>query len=259
MGVLNVTPDSFSDGGKYLDPRSAVQHALQMVEEGVDIIDVGGESTRPFATRATVDEELKRVIPAIQGIRSRSDVLISVDTYKARVAREAYDAGADIVNDISALMFDPDMAEIVSRLGMYVILMHIKGTPENMQVDPRYSDVISEVMDFLRERTAVAVSHGIKEEDIILDPGIGFGKRVEDNLRILKDLRVFKQLGRPILVGASMKTFIGKVTDSPVEARLEGTLASVAVALWNGADIVRVHDVARTRKVVQLVDAVMKS
>ncbi|HEY3276518.1 MAG TPA: dihydropteroate synthase [Syntrophorhabdaceae bacterium] len=259
MGVLNVTPDSFSDGGRFLDPHTAVQHALHMVEEGADIIDVGGESTRPFSSRTGVDEELTRVIPVIEQIRSRSDVMISVDTYKAKVAEEAFRAGADMVNDISALMFDPSMAETVSSLGMYVVLMHIKGTPENMQSDPVYEDVIAEVTEFLRERTSFALSCGIEEERIILDPGIGFGKRVEDNLRILKELRRFRELGRPLLVGTSMKTFIGKVTDTPVEGRLEGTLASVALSLWNGADIVRVHEVGKTRKVALLVDAVLKS
>jgi dihydropteroate synthase len=230
-----------------------------MVEEGADIIDVGGESTRPFSTRASLEEELARVIPAVRDIRSRSDVMISVDTYKAKVAEEAYYAGADMVNDISALMFDPSMAGTASRLGMYVVLMHIRGTPENMQIDPHYEDVVAEVRDFLSERTAFAVSRGIEEDRIVLDPGIGFGKRVEDNLRLLKGLRTLKGQGRPLLVGTSMKTFIGKVTDSPVEERLEGSLAGVAISVMNGADIVRVHHVGQTRKVVQLVDAVMKS
>lgn len=259
MGVLNVTPDSFSDGGQFLDPRLAVQHALKMVEEGADIIDVGGESTRPFSGRVTADQELERVIPVIRDIRSYSDVLISIDTYKSTVAEEAYVAGADVVNDISALRFDPGMAETVGRTGMYVILMHMKGTPEDMQEEPTYQDVIGEVGSFLEERTAFAVSRGVKEEDIILDPGIGFGKRVEDNLKIIKGLRAFRNLGKPLLIGTSMKSFIGRVTDAPVLERVEGTLASVAIAVWNGADIVRVHDVARTRKAVRLVDAIMKS
>ena len=259
MGVLNVTPDSFSDGGQFLDPRSAVQHALRMVEEGADIIDVGGESTRPFSGRVTADEELKRVIPVIREIRSRSDVLISIDTYRSAVAREACGAGADMVNDISALRFDPLMAETVAGLGVYVVLMHMKGTPEDMQTEPHYEDVIAEVADFLRERTAFATSRGVMEEDIILDPGIGFGKRMEDNLRIIKELRVFKEIGKPILVGASRKSFIGEVTGAPVEGRIDGSLASVAVSIWNGADIVRVHDVGKTHKVVSLVDAIIKS
>ena len=259
MGVLNATPDSFSDGGRFFNSESAIEHGLHMVEEGADIIDVGGESTRPFSQRVPAQEELKRVIPVIRGIRARSDVLISVDTYKAEVAKEAHDAGADMINDISALMFDPDMAEVAAASGMYVVMMHMKGTPEDMQADPHYEDVVEEVSQFLKARMAFATERGVKEENIILDPGIGFGKRVEDNLRILKELRVFRSLGRPVLVGTSRKTFIGKVTESPVDDRTEGTLASVAISLWNGADIVRVHDVGKARKVAMLVDAVIKS
>ncbi|MBA4417940.1 MAG: dihydropteroate synthase [Syntrophus sp. (in: bacteria)] len=259
MGILNITPDSFSDGGKFFDPPVAVQHALQMVQEGADIIDVGGESSRPFSERVTTDEELKRIIPVIKEIRAQSDVIISVDTYKAKVAREAYDAGADMVNDISALTYDPDMADTIASLEVYVVLMHIKGTPEDMQKDPHYEDVVSEIKEFLRIQTAFAISHGIREQAIIVDPGIGFGKRVEDNLRIIKDLEKFKDLGRPLLIGTSMKSFIGKITEWPMEERLEGTLASIAISLWNGADIVRVHDVKKTRKVVSLVNAIIKS
>jgi dihydropteroate synthase len=259
MGVLNVTPDSFSDGGKFFDPHIAVQHALEMVEEGADIIDVGGESTRPFSERVGADEELQRVIPVIRGIRAQSDVLISIDTYKSAVAEAAHDAGADMVNDISALAFDPEMAETAGRLAMYVVMMHIKGTPEDMQSDPHYEDVVSEAVGFLRTRMAFATDHGIREEDLIVDPGIGFGKRVEDNLRIIKELRAFKGLGAPVLIGTSMKSFIGRITGFPLEERVEGTLASIAIAIWNGADIVRVHDVKKARKVAVFVDAVLKS
>jgi dihydropteroate synthase len=260
MGILNVTPDSFSDGSKYYDPPVAIRHALEMIEEGADIIDVGGESSRPFSERVETEEELRRVVPVIKEIRaSNPDIIISVDTYKAQVAREAHDAGADMVNDISALMFDPDMAVTAARLGMFVVLMHIKGTPQDMQKDPHYDDVVSEVKDFLRKRVAFAKSRGIEEDKIILDPGIGFGKRIEDNLRIIKELGSFKDLGRPILMGTSMKSFIGKLTGWPMEERVEGTLASVAISVWNGADIVRVHDVRKARRVVRLVDAVMRS
>ena len=259
MGVLNVTSDSFSDGGKFLDPQAAVQHALEMVEQGADIIDVGGESTRPFSERVSAEAELERVIPVIREIRNRSDILISVDTYKSIVAEEACRAGADIVNDISALTFDPAMAGTVARVGAYVVMMHIKGTPEDMQKDPHYDDVIAEVSDFLKERMAFALRSGIRSEDIILDPGIGFGKRIEDNLRIIKELRTFTDLGAPLLVGTSMKSFIGKITGWPMEERVEGTLASIAIALWNGADIVRVHDVEKARKVAGLVDAIRRS
>ena len=259
MGVLNVTPDSFFDGGRFFDVDKAVEHALRMVEEGADIIDVGGESTRPYSEPVPADEELKRVLPVISGIRARSDILISVDTYKAKTARAAHDAGADMINDISGLTFDRDMAGTVGDLGAYVVIVHIKGTPGNMQEAPFYDDVISEIKDFFVGRVRFAKDRGIKEDDIILDPGIGFGKRVEDNLKILKMLGTFKDVGRPVLAGASMKSFIGTVTEATMEERIDGTLASIAISLWNGADIVRVHDVERAHRVLNLVRAVRGS
>lgn len=260
MGVLNVTPDSFFDGGKFFKPEKAVRHALRMVKDGADIVDVGGESTKPYAEPISTDEELKRVIPVIEGIRARSDIIISIDTYKSKVAKEACAVGADIVNDISGLTFDKEMVNVVSKLGVYVVIMHIQGTPKDMQKNPYYEDVISEIKDFFIERIGFARRHGIEEDNIILDPGIGFGKRVEDNLKILKQLESFKEIGRPILIGTSMKGFIGKVTDSSLEEeRTEGTLASIAISVWNRADIIRVHDVKKACKVVKLVDAVMKS
>jgi len=259
MGVLNVTPDSFFDGGKHNTTEEAVRHALLMIDEGADIIDIGGESTRPFSEPAPIEEELKRVIPVVEGVRARSDSIISIDTYKAKVAREACNAGADIVNDISGLSFDRDMADTVCEFGVQTVIMHIKGTPGNMQQDPRYEDVISEIKAFFRERIEFAQKHGIANERIILDPGIGFGKRIQDNLAIIKNLKAFKDLEMPLLIGTSMKSFIGHVTDSPLEERMDGTLASVAISIWNGADIVRVHDVKSARKVVQLVSAIMKA
>jgi dihydropteroate synthase len=259
MGVLNVTPDSFFDGGKYNTTEEAIRHALSMIDEGADIIDVGGESTRPFSESVPIEEELKRVIPVVEGIRARSDCVISIDTYKAKVAREACNAGADIVNDISGLSFDRDMAEAVCELGVLTVVMHMKGTPGNMQKDPHYEDVISEIMAFFKERIEFAQKHGIANERIILDPGIGFGKRMQDNLTIIKKLKAFKELEMPLLIGTSMKSFIGHVTDSRLEERMEGALASVAISVWNGADIVRVHDVKSARKVVRLVSAIMKS
>lgn len=259
MGILNVTPDSFYDGGKYYGAEDAIKHALEMIEEGADIIDVGGESTRPFSEPTPADEELKRIIPVIEGIRAQSDITISVDTYRAQIVREAHAAGADIANDISGFMLDPDIAPTVGGLGMYAIIMHMKGAPKDMQQNPLYENVVSEIKSFFLERIAFAKKHGVKEDRIIIDPGIGFGKRVEDNLRIIKMLGDFKELGRPILVGTSMKTFIGRITDWPLEERVEGTLASVAISVWNGADIVRVHDVKKARKVVKLVTAVMNS
>lgn len=259
MGILNVTPDSFYDGGKHDTLDSALAHAVQMIEDGADIIDVGGESTRPFADEVGVEEELERVLPVVKMIRSRYEIPISIDTYKADVAREACQAGADIINDISGLTFDPGMAACAAKYGVYVVIMHTKGTPREMQKDPYYDDVIEEICQYLERQTEVARRAGVSEDRIILDPGIGFGKRVEDNLKILKKMSDFKKLGKPVLIGPSMKSFIGKVLNDPLEERLVGTLASVAVSVMNGADIVRVHDVAKTRKVVGLVDAVMKS
>lgn len=259
MGVLNVTPDSFFDGGKYVSQEKAVDHALRMAEDGADIIDVGGESSRPFSKPVSIDEERKRVLPVIEAIRGRIDTLISVDTCKAAVAREACLAGADMVNDISGLMYDPDMAATVSSLRVKIIVMHMKGTPGTMQVAPWYDDVVSEIGHFFDERLSFALSRGIERDDIILDPGIGFGKRLEDNLKIIKDLGAFKKFGLPILVGTSMKSFIGAVTNSTLKGRIEGTVASIALSLWNGADIVRVHDVKKAKKVVGLVDAVRKA
>jgi dihydropteroate synthase len=260
MGVLNITPDSFYDGGRFYASGTAIEHALRLAEEGADIIDVGGESTRPSADATSVEEELGRVIPVIKGIRTRSNVFISIDTYKARVAQEAVDAGADMINDISGLSFDPKIGEVAAESKVPVVIMHIKGTPKEMQVNPRYDDVIGEIKGFFAERIVYAKQCGIGEDNIILDPGIGFGKRLDDNLMIIKELRRFKDLGKPILIGTSMKAFIGKLADSPdLEERVEGTLASVALSLWNGADIVRVHDVKKARRVATLVHAVMKA
>jgi dihydropteroate synthase len=258
MGVLNITPDSFYDGGRFYSSGTAIEHALRLAEEGADIIDVGGESTRPSADATSVEEELGRVIPVIKGIRTRSNVFISIDTYKARVAQEAVDAGADMINDISGLSFDPKIGEVAAESKVPIVIMHIKGTPKEMQVSPRYDDVIGEIRGFFAERIVFAKQCGIGEENIILDPGIGFGKRLDDNLMIIKELRRFKNLGKPILIGTSMKAFIGKLAGSPdPEERVEGTLASVALSLWNGADIVRVHDVKKARRVATLVHAVM--
>lgn len=237
--------------------EGALDHALRMIGEGADIIDIGGESTRPYAQPVPEEEELRRIMPVIEALRASSDILISVDTYKADVAAAALKAGADIVNDISGLTYDDTMAHVIADNDAWAVIMHIKGTPRNMQVDPHYDDVVKEVSQFLRERMEHAVRAGMDPEKIIIDPGIGFGKRVEDNLRILKMLREFKKLGRPVLIGTSMKSFIGKITGLPVEERVEGTLASLAVALMNGADILRVHDVKKAKKVIKTVKAVM--
>jgi dihydropteroate synthase len=258
MGVLNVTPDSFYDGGAFFSPDRAIDHALRLAAEGADIIDVGGESTRPGSAPTPLDEELKRVIPVIEGIRRQSDIALSIDTYKADVAREAIAAGIDVVNDISALSFDSRMADVVAASGVPVVIQHIKGTPRDMQINPSYDDVVGEIKAFFIERIAVAKQRGIEEEKIIIDPGIGFGKRLQDNLAIIRELGRLKELGRSILIGTSMKSFLGRIvgTDA-LEDRVEGTLASVAISLWNGADMVRVHDVAKTKKVVLFMAALM--
>jgi dihydropteroate synthase len=258
MGILNVTPDSFYDGGAFFSRDRAIDRALAMIDEGADIIDVGGESTRPFSEPTPLAEEQARLLPVIEAVRKHSDIPLSVDTYKAAVARAAVAAGADIINDISSLSFDPDMAEVVAESGVPVVLMHIKGTPRDMQTDPTYKDVVGEIKEFLVERIAFAKACGIDEENIVIDPGIGFGKRLQDNLAIIRELGRFKELGKPLLIGTSMKSFIGRIVGTALlPDRAEATLASVAMSVWNGADIVRVHDVAGTRRVVAFMEALM--
>jgi dihydropteroate synthase len=260
MGILNVTPDSFFDGGSFYPRERAIDHALEMAEAGADIIDVGGESTRPGSEPTSLGEELDRVLPVIEGIRKHSSIPLSIDTYKAAVARAAVASGADMVNDISSLSFDEDMAGVVAASGVPVVIQHIKGTPRDMQKNPSYQDVTGEIKEFFIERIAYARACGIDEDDIIIDPGIGFGKRLQDNLTIIRELGRLKELGRPLLIGTSMKSFIGRIMGTDVLAeRAEGTLASVAISLWNGADMVRVHDVARTSKVVKFMKALMEA
>ena len=259
VGILNVTPDSFSDGGKFFRPQDAHKRALRMVEEGADIIDVGGQSTRPGSENISLEEELRRVIPLVRELAKKIQIPISVDTYSSQVALAALDAGAEMINDISGLRFDSKMAGVVARCQAGLVLMHIQGTPKNMQEDPHYDDLLEEIKDYLRESIKLAEQAGIKEDKIIIDPGIGFGKKIEHNLSILKNLRRFEELGKPIMVGTSRKSFIGKLLDLPVEDRLEGSLASVAVSILNGANIVRVHDVGESVRVARLVDAIMRS
>lgn len=257
MGILNVTPDSFSDGGLYLSVEAAVAHAKRLAEEGADILDIGGESTRPGAEPVPLEEELKRVIPVVQAVRGElPEICISVDTYKARVAEEALAAGADMINDVSALRFDPHMAEVVAQAGAPVVLMHMLGTPKTMQQNPTYRDVVAEIVDFLRERIIYAIGQGISEGNIIVDPGIGFGKRPEHNLEILRRLSEFKVLGRPILLGTSRKSFLGALTKRPVEKRLEETISSVVIGTLQGADIVRVHDIGPIKQALMVADAI---
>jgi dihydropteroate synthase len=256
MGVLNVTPDSFSDGGLYFDKQLAIDRALQMVEEGADIIDIGGESTRPFSDPVPLEEELRRVIPVIEAIAPKVAVPISIDTYKAKVASEALQAGASIVNDISGLRFDPDLAKVVSENGAGLILMHIKGTPKTMQLDPHYEDVILEIKQYLKENIKKAESEGVHPDSIVIDPGIGFGKKLNHNLEIFRRLRELEELGKPILVGPSRKSFIGEILGVPVSERLYGTLGAVAYCALKGVHIVRVHDVKAVRQVLDIIDAI---
>lgn len=256
MGILNVTPDSFSDGGLFYDPERAVRRALQMVEEGADIIDIGGESTRPGSDPVPLEEELRRVLPVIEAVAKEVDIPLSIDTYKARVAEEALERGACIVNDISALGFDPEMARVVARHGAALILMHIKGTPRDMQRDPHYEDVLGEIKAYLKERIRRAEDEGVSPEAIVVDPGIGFGKRLEHNLEILRGLDQLAELDRPILVGPSRKTFIGQILGVDVSDRLYGTLGAVAHSVMKGAHIVRVHDVRAARHLVDVIDAI---
>ena len=252
MGILNVTPDSFSDGGRFLSPDAAVERALAMEKEGADIIDVGGESSRPGAEPVPVEEELRRVLPVLERLRGKLRIPISIDTTKAEVAEAALRAGASIVNDISALRFDPAMAPLVAKFGAGLVLMHMLGTPKTMQQAPHYEDVVTEVRDFLAERAQYAQSQGIPREAIAVDPGIGFGKTVEHNLELLRRLPELVELGFPVLVGPSRKSFIGAILGFGVEERLEGTLAACAVAVVRGADILRVHDVKEVRRAADL-------
>jgi dihydropteroate synthase len=255
-GILNVTPDSFFEGGLYYEPESAVQRGLEMIEEGADFIDVGGESTRPGSETISIDEELHRVMPVIERLVKTTSVPISVDTYKSAIAARALDAGAVIVNDISGLHFDPYLAEVTAKHSASIILMHIKGTPKTMQQDPQYDDVIEEICLYLQEGITSARQAGI--EQIIVDPGIGFGKKLDHNLLIFRQLKEFQRFGYPILIGPSRKSFLGAILDVPVKQRLEGTAAAVAVSVMNGAQIVRVHDVRQMKHVVTVVDAIMK-
>ncbi len=258
MGVLNVTPDSFSDGGRYESLDRALAQAREMAA-GADIIDIGGESTRPGAEPVPEDEELRRIIPLIERLASELSVPISVDTYKSSVARKALAAGASIVNDISGLRFSPDMAAVAADYGAAVVIMHIKGTPRNMQKNPVYVDVVGDIMDYLAEGINIAVRAGVDQEQIMIDPGIGFGKALDHNLTVLRRLDEFKGLGRPIVLGTSRKKFIGTILDIPVaEQRVDGTAATVALGIERGASIVRVHDVARMAQVARMADAILK-
>jgi dihydropteroate synthase len=259
MGVINVTPDSFSDGGKFFSPEEAKRQAASLVAAGADILDIGGESTRPFSEPVTLEEELHRVIPVIREIRKISDCLISVDTVKAEVAEAALYEGADIINDISALRFDPRMADVASAFEAPVVLMHMKGSPKDMQVDPYYEDVVGEVKGFLEKRMAWANSKGIPKEKMLIDPGIGFGKNFQDNLVLINRLEEFTELGVPVMVGVSRKAFLGTIAGiEEAGERDMATLGAIAASAMRGANLVRVHNVALTRQVLQVVDAIRR-
>ncbi len=257
MGVLNVTPDSFSDGGHFFVREKAVEQAIAMEAEGADIIDIGGESTRPYSEKISLEQELERVVPVIEELSRAVKIPISIDTYKAKVAESAITAGATIINDISALRFDPDMASVVRDSGMPVILMHMKGTPGDMQNNPVYEDLMGEIKTFFREAIEEAEERGIARDMLILDPGIGFGKSFAHNLRIIRNLKELEALGLPVLLGSSRKAFIGNILDKSPEERDTGTMATVAAGIMNGAHIVRVHNVAMAKETVKVIDAIM--
>jgi dihydropteroate synthase len=257
MGVINVTPDSFADGGLCFDHQAALTHALALAEAGADILDIGGESTRPFSEPLPLEEELRRVIPVIQEVRARIPTLLSIDTYKSRVAQAALDAGADIVNDISALRFDARMVQVARDAGVPVILMHMQGTPQNMQTNPHYDDLIGELHAFFRERLDYAQAHGLSRDLLVLDPGIGFGKTFQHNLEILNNLDAFLDLGCPLLIGPSRKAFLGHLLGGlPPAERDVATLAALAAAVYRGARLVRVHNVLFAKQFLTVLHAI---
>ncbi|MCH8288378.1 MAG: dihydropteroate synthase [Candidatus Marinimicrobia bacterium] len=256
MGILNVTPDSFSDGGMFFDKKTAVEHGIRLAGEGADIIDVGGESTRPRAEPVPLEEELERVIPVIRELAGEVDVPISIDTYKSEVAKEAIDAGASIINDISGLRFDDRMAGLAAETGVALVVMHIKGTPRDMQVDPHYDDLLKEIGDYLSRSIEIAVEAGVKKENVIIDPGIGFGKRIEDNFILIKNLEYFRALGQPLLIGPSRKSFLWKTLNVSTDETLEATAAATAASVLSGADLIRAHDVKEISKAIKIADLI---
>ncbi|MFH1788838.1 MAG: dihydropteroate synthase [Candidatus Altiarchaeota archaeon] len=256
MGILNVTPDSFYDGGTYSNTGDVLERARRMVADGVDILDVGGESTRPGSEPVSIEDEIGRVVPVIGALACELDVPVSADSYKPEVVSKAIEAGASMVNDVYGLRSE-GMAELVAESGLPVVIMHMQGTPKSMQDDPVYRDVVGDIKEFFRERIEYAKSRGVKDGQIILDPGIGFGKNLEHNLEIIRRFIEFKELGYPLLVGASRKSMIGQILDAPPEKRLSGSIAVAVASIMNGADILRVHDVAETVQAARVTDAVL--
>lgn len=258
MGILNVTPDSFSDGDCWLDPEKALEQALKMAEEGADLIDIGGESTRPGAPSVSLEEEKKRVLPVLKKIRPRLSIPISIDTQKAALAREALEEGADLINDVSAATFDPEMASVVGKAGCPLVLMHMRGRPETMQKEIIYRDVVGEVLQYLQQRIESLSRIGVSRDRLIMDPGIGFGKEFEHNRQLLQNLRKFQTLECPVMVGVSRKSFLGKISGRVPQDRLLESVAASFYAALNGASILRVHDVAETRRVLNVAEALLK-
>lgn len=259
MGVLNVTPDSFSDGGKFYDPDKAAAHALLMAEQGADIIDIGGESSRPGAMEIEADEEINRVMPVLERLKGKLNVPISIDTRRSEVARKACQAGASIINDISGLTHDEAIAEVAAETGSYLILMHMRGNSATMQIDIHYDNLIQEITDFLAQAASNAIAMGVSRDRIVIDPGIGFGKTVEHNFSLIKHIPDFMKLGFPILIGASRKSFIGKTLDVDINERLEGSLAAAIYAVSNGASIIRVHDVIQTVRAMIIINKIAEA
>ena len=259
MGILNITPDSFSDGGDFFEKNIAIERALEMVEQGADIIDIGGESTRPFSDSVSLKEEISRVIPVIEGICKESDVCISIDTTKSKVASEALEAGATVINDISAMEIDSLMVDVALKFNCPIVLMHMKGIPKNMQDNPQYQSLISDIKEYLLARIDFVVSKGIDRNKIIIDPGIGFGKTVENNFEIINNLDQFVKMNFPVLLGASRKSFIGVSLNLPENDRLEGSIAANIIGLQKGAKIFRVHDVVETNRAMVIANKIFNS
>ena len=259
MGILNVTPDSFSDGGLYFDTQKAINHALSMIEDGADIIDIGGESTRPFSDPVSVEDELLRVIPVVKELRKRTDTVISIDTTKSTVAKEACLVGADIINDISGMLFDAEMIDVAKDIGCPVVLMHIKGNPKTMQENPTYDNVVSEIKCHLLDRIDYVIENGIDKKNIILDPGIGFGKTIENNFEILNRLDELTSIEYPFLIGVSNKSFIGKTLNINENDRLQGTIVANTIALQKGCKIFRVHNVKEAKRCLLIANKIFNS
>lgn len=259
VGVLNITPDSFSDGGRFLDPGVATDQALRLAQEGADILEMGGESTRPGAVPVSVDEELRRILPVLRNLRSKLRIPVAVDTYKPEVARVVLEEGAEIINDVYGVRGEGRLAAVVAEKRAGLVIMHMKGTPQDMQIAPRYDDVVGEVSAFLADRVAFAERMGVDPQSIVVDPGLGFGKRPQDNLTLLRHLAEFHRLGKPIMVGPSRKSLVGDVLNLPIEQRQHGTAACIAAAVLQGAAFVRVHEVRPCAQVVRMLDAIRRA